>query len=201
MFQLRPSPQPLFNREPATHGFSLVEVLVSAVVLLVAVAGSVVAFNVITQSVRSTGLQADQSRRIDAQIAEISRLSEVYTACGSPAGAVPPNPVNPSTACTGSTADVQVGNSFYYFPDPANPASVNAFFMACRSLAQGTHITANFRLAIDGLPAPGGGITRQPSTRLSTSPSNHLVEVRWTDADNRILRAIQIAPIVSTWCP
>lgn len=184
------------------NGFTLVEVLVSVIVISIAAVGSIVAFNVTTQSVRGTGLRADQSRRIDAQIAEISRLSEVYTSCGTPAGAVPPAPIIPVTACAGSTTDVAVGNSFYYFPDPASVADVNAFFTACRSAAEGTHITANFRTAINGLPQPGGGVTRQAATRLNgADASNHIVVVTWRDPANRDLRTIRVTPLVSAWCP
>ncbi|MCP9926335.1 prepilin-type N-terminal cleavage/methylation domain-containing protein [Cyanobium sp. CH-040] len=185
-------------------GFTLVEVLASAVILLVATVGAIVAFNLITQSVRGTGSRADQSRRIDEQIAEINRLSEIYTSCGTPEGAVPSN--LPTLPCAGSTTDVQVGNSFYYFPDPANTSFVARFFSACRSSAESGHITAGFVSAIDGIP-PGadtldGGVSRRAAERVNPSDaSNHLVEVIWEDELERPLRTVRIAPIVSSWCP
>lgn len=183
-------------------GFTLVEVLVSAVVIVVAASGAIVAFNLITQSVRGTGLRADQSRVVDAQVAEVSRLAEIYTSCGTPEGAVPPAPVTPATACSGSVVNVALLNSFYYFPDPANAANVADFYAACRATDPGSHITANFIAAIDGLDQPGGGVTRMPAERNPADvASNYLVQVEWVDPANRVLRRIQIVPLVSAWCP
>jgi prepilin-type N-terminal cleavage/methylation domain-containing protein len=188
----------------ARNGFTLIETLVSLVVISIAAVGAIAAFNLITQSVGGTGLQADRSRRIDADIAAISRLSEFYTSCSTPAGAVPANISSPDAACgAGSAAaGVQIGNSFYYFPDPTNTANVNAFFTACRSTTEASHITANFRTAINGLGQPGGGVTRQAATRIAGGdPSNHIVQVEWRDPQNRVLRSLRITPLVSAWCP
>lgn len=190
------------SAKAGSRGFTLVEVLASSVIMLIAVAGSIVAFNLITQSVRGTGLRADQSRRIDSQIAEVSRLAEIYTSCGTPAGAVPPNPPTVATACAGGTANVQIGNSFYYTPDPANIVAVDDFYTACRSADPANHITANFMNAVDNLQAPNGAVLRLPSARVDEDDaSNFLVEVTWTDPGNRVLRRFRISPLVSAWCP
>ncbi len=194
------------------HGFTLLEVLVSSIVIIVATIGSIAAFNLITQSVRGTGLRADQSRRIDAQIAEISRISEIYTACRVPQGEVPATPVTVATACagavgTGPTAIGAVGDSFYFFPDPANAGNVNAFFTACRSTTASTHITGNFVARINNnalFPQPGGGVTRNAATRVEPGiADNHVVEVTWSDASvpPRVLRIFRISPLVTAWCP
>jgi len=188
-------------------GFTLLEVLVSSVVILVATIGSIAAFNVITQSIRGTGLRADQSRRIDAQIAEISLFSEIYTACVNPLGAIPADLTSADTACgSGSIADgVEIGNSYYYFP--ATPANGDLFYAACRSNSAATNITANFVAAINNnanLPQPGGGVTRSPGAKVDpTDSSSHVVEVEWVETGNpaRILRSIRVTPLVSSWCP
>jgi prepilin-type N-terminal cleavage/methylation domain-containing protein len=181
----------------ADSGFSLVEVLVAAVIISVSSVAVVGAFNLVTQSVTGTGLRADQSRRIDAQIDQISEISEIYTACNEPAGEIP---VNPQTACG---ANISPRSSFYYFPDYGVPADVEAFFAACRSTDPSSHITSNFINQINILPSPGGGIAAPVASRIaSTNPSSHLVQVTWSgDPGGRLLRQIQIRPVVSSWCP
>lgn len=194
----------LMPRVKHQDGFTLIEVIVSSVVILIAMVGAIAAFNLVTQSVRGTGLRADQSRRIDAQVAEISRLSEIYTACLVPAGAVPANPDDADAACGpgSAAAGVQTGNSFYYFPDSANIANINAFFAACRSTTPGTHITANFIDAINALPAPGGEVNRQNAIRIEgADANNHAVQVTWSDQAGNELRTLRSSPLVSAWCP
>lgn len=190
----------------SSQGFTLPEVLVSAVVLVVAVVGSIAAFNLVTQSVRGTGVRADQARRIDADIAEITQISEVYTACETPEGSVPvpiPEPGDDFSAACG--ADVEVGNSFYYIPDSSvDQNDLNDFFAACRSNAQAGHITANFITAVNALPPPGGDVTRQNAERVDgNDAANHLVRINWVNPtrNDRVLRSIEIAPTVTAWCP
>lgn len=194
--------QPYCGNEHQASGFTLVELLVSSVVLIVAVVGSIAAFNLIIQSARGTGIRADQSRRIDDDIAAITEISELYTSCVNPRGSVP------ASACTGT--DVQVGNSFYYFPDPDDAsfaANQAAFFDACRTNTDSNHITAGFISAINNptvVPLPGGDVTRGSAVRVAPGVGdNHLVQIIWSDPtrNNRELRSIRTYPIVSSWCP
>lgn len=186
------------HNRTANEGFTLVEVLASSIILLISTIGAIAAFNLITQSVQGTGLRVEQSRAIDADISEISRLSELFTSCVNAAGSIPENP---PADCTG--LGVQVGNSYYYFPDPGNTTDVQNFFTACRSGA----IANNFIGVLndfDDFSQPGGGVTRQNAIRVDgTNPVNHLVQINWVDANQpaRVLRSIQITPILSSWCP
>lgn len=187
------------------RGFTLVELLVSAVVLVVAVTGSIVAFNLITQSVRGTGIRADQNRRVDRDIASISLISEEYTGCVTTTGTVP---ADPTTHCSGT--NVEFGNSYYYFPEVTDPndattwVDAQAFSAACRSTVEANHITANFVAAVNGLAQPGGDVTRQNAVRVNpVDASNHLIEITWVDPtrNNRVLRQIEVLPLVTAWCP
>lgn len=199
-----------------TKGFTLVEILVSSLILVVAVVGSIAGFNLITQSVRGTGVRADQNRRIDADIAELTRISELYTSCVSPRGSV----LETGTPCPGrDTVDdtypiaIPPRNSFYYFPDPDNVAfadNQDDFFDACRTDDDEDHVTAEFIREInEDLPQPGGDVTRENAERLEPgNGDSHLVRIRWTDptrtdaaGDPRELRSVVISPIVSSWCP
>ncbi|MCP9886735.1 prepilin-type N-terminal cleavage/methylation domain-containing protein [Cyanobium sp. ATX 6A2] len=185
-------------------GFTLLEVIVSAVILVVATLGSITAFNLATRSIRGTGLFVEQNREIDRDISEISRLSEIYTACvpGSGSGSIP---ANPNTACTDTLSGLVVApnSSFYYFPDPANASDVAAFETSCGSSTPTSHITFGFRSAIDSLDQPGAGITRQNATRVDGSDAgNHLVEILWVDSsDGDELRRMRLSPLVTAWCP
>lgn len=179
------------------EGFSLVEVLVASVIISVAAVGALAAFNLVTQSITGTGLRADQSRRIDAQIDQISEIAEIYTACNTPSGEIP---ANPQTICG---VGIPPRSSFYYFPDYAVAANVDAFFVSCRSAAAASHITNNFIVAINNLPSPGVSISEPVAARVApTVPSNHLVQVSWVgDPGGQLLRQMQIRPVVSSWCP
>lgn len=188
-----------------SDGFSLVEVLVALVVITVASAGAIGAFNLIRQSIRGTEARSDQNRLIDENIAQITRISATFTSCITPTGA---NPVDPESHCTGT--DVAFGNSYYYFPvisdrlDPSTWTNATNFRTACNA---GT-LRSNFIAALGGgsavsLNASDGSplVTRQPIVAVANS--KHLVEITWTapgDA-SRVFRKIRVAPIVSAWCP
>jgi len=181
----------------SSSAFSLVEVLVASVIVAVASLAAISAFNVVIQSIGGTGIRADQSRRIDAQIAAISELAEVYTSCSTPLGEIP---ANPQAICGGT---IQARSSFYYFPDPSESADVEAFFGACRSDIASTHITNNFILAINALPSPGGDVSAPVAVRVPPIvAANHLVRITWSsDPGGQILRGIQLSPLLSAWCP
>jgi prepilin-type N-terminal cleavage/methylation domain-containing protein len=180
----------LFGNPLEDLGFTLVEVLVSSVVITVAVAGSIAAVNLIVQSVRGTGNLAAQNRVIDRDISNIYGVSERFGACTNPQG---------NTAACPAQDPL---NSSYYFPE--DTANVDAFFTACNSANAGTHITANFITAIGAIdPGPdlGEGVTRAVVERVDgADPANHLVRIEWR-AGNRELREIRLRPIVSSWCP
>lgn len=183
---------------PNKAGFTLVEVLVSTVILTFAVVGSIAGFNLIVQSVRGTEIRADQNRRIDRDISSINRISEAFSSCVNPQGSVIADPLT----CLGQ--DVQYGNSYYYFPDlpgfeATNPATwtpAEQFSSACVS---GTLIT-NFISSINKMPQPGGDVVRTGAQIVPDS--GYLVEITWRDpARNRDLRTIQVSPLAASWCP
>lgn len=184
------------NLIPLQEAFTLPEVLVSLVIITIALAGSIAGVNLILQSVRGTGIRADQNRRIDRDISQITRLSEEYNACVDPEGSV-------STLCSGEN----IRTSDYYFPeipdrfDPATWGDARLFEAACRAEDGSTHITDGFMVAIDALDDPGGDVTRENAERLDgIDPSNHLVQITWS-SPARELRSIQVTPLVSAWCP
>jgi len=183
-----------------SNGFTLVEVIVAATIIIVAVAGTLGGFNAFISASNQTQSKSEQQKMIDTDIAKISKLSQVYTACINPRGSVPA----PSETCQGLTASstVQMGDSLYYFPPATSDQAT--FFSACSASDANNHITKNFIKAIDLLrPVSANGVTRQAATRDDEDDaSNHLVRVRWVQATNtsNTLRLIKVVPLVSAWC-
>lgn len=188
-------------------GFTLVEVLVSLVVLTVASAGAVVAFNVTTQAVRGTESRSEQNRLIDDDIARVNRISETFTSCVEPAGA---NPSDPATYCTGDEVSGDPPNSFYYFPEISDPADPDTWTDATdfRSACSDGSLRASFIAALGGgaaanLNGADGSVLAVRQPVVGAANSSHLVVITWTDPgdSSRVLRRLLIAPIVSSWCP
>lgn len=183
------------SHDTSILGFSLVEVLVAVVIITVSSIAALSAFGLVTQTISGTGLRADQSRRIDSQIAQIIDFSNRYTSCLVPSGSV-------ETSCGGG---ISPKTSFYYFPDPTNSdgsVNVQLFFDSCRNAVPDLHITHNFILAINALVSPGGGVSEPLAVRVNPVASNSLVRITWrSDPGGRLLREMQLSPVVSSWCP
>jgi type II secretory pathway pseudopilin PulG len=169
-------------------GFSLVEGLVAAVIVVVALAGTLTGFNLATSSIRRTSDVGGANSAVDNDISRIKNLSFLYTSCVVASGSVP---------AVGS-CDVAPGTANYYFPSA--PANAQAFFDACRSGSAGSHITAAFITAVNALPAPGSGVIRQIAVRDNSSDSsNHLVNIGYT-LPSGATRLVKVSPVVSAWC-
>jgi type II secretory pathway pseudopilin PulG len=185
----QPAPFPVTRRSSlASSGFTLVEALVGTVIIAVAVSATFAVFSTAIRGIRLTEDQASQSSLIEADVSRIGNLSVSYNACTNSAGSL--------AACAGQAQ----GNSFYYFP--GNTANVPAFYNACNATAAGSHITANFITAINGLAQPGPGVTRLAAARENgADPQNHVVVVQWQTPTANPARVIKITPVVSSWCP
>lgn len=183
------------NRPEA--GFSLVESLVAAVVLAVALLGSSGALQGISGLLQRSAGHNAMGLAIDNDISEIKRLASLYTACLVPAGSIP------TGADVGCGQGLSPDQAAYFFP--VNPgvaeANITAFFAACNAASASSHITQGFITAINALPAVGAGVTRTSVSREApTDPKNHNVTVRYAAADGSIQRVIKVAPVLSAWC-
>ena len=113
--------KPLTLPSSEASGFSIVEGLVAAVIVVVALAGTLTGFNLTTSSIRRTSEVGGANLAVDNDISRIKNLSFLYTSCVVASGSVPAD-----GAC-----DVAPGTANYYFPSA--PANAQAFFDACRS--------------------------------------------------------------------
>lgn len=186
-----------FGLTPARAGFSLVEALVAALVLAVALAGSISAMRAITGLLQRSAGQNAMGLAIDNDISEIKRLASLYSACVVSTGSIP------SGASAGCGKGLTPDQAAYFFPvNPGvNEANITAFFAACKASSASSHITQGFITAINGLPSIGAGVTRSGVAREApTDPKNHNVIVRYAAADGSIQRVIKVVPVLSAWC-
>jgi type II secretory pathway pseudopilin PulG len=191
-------------------GISLVEVLVGLTVFAIASAATLAVFSGSIRSIYRTEDQARANAAIDSDISRLKQLAEVYNSCSSPAsGAVALS--GSTTPCTGTWPDgltaIRLGDSYFYYPDPANSTAVTNFTTACASSSAASHITKNL---IDYINDPAkfsvmpaeSKVTRSQAVRESgTFASNHIILIDYTSSSFNINRRIKLLPVVSAWCP
>ena len=170
------------QRENCHHGFTLVELLISAAILAVAASMAGVLVTVSNRSIVASGQLSNASSAIESNIASIRALSESYTCC---AGTCTTSPTA-STSCIG----VQ-GDSSYYFPQVA--ANVTAFGTLCTN----GNLTNALMTAIDGLGQPAN-VTRAAAVKEDAVA--HRLRITFSDA-NGISKVVEIVPTVAAWCP
>ena len=174
-------------------GFTLVETIVSALLLALLVASTASLFTTATQSVRRTGVLAEANAAIDTDISRIRELIERYTYCTGTWSTSPGSPCNavPYVQANG------LPNSYYYFP--ATASDIPAFFAACEASSASAHLTAPLITAMNALtPSPTGGVTRLVERVNASDPSNHLIRV--TYSSQKVARQVVMRPVVSSWC-
>jgi prepilin-type N-terminal cleavage/methylation domain-containing protein len=176
----------------AAAGFTLVEVLMTVVIVAVAAVAAAISTNV---AVRFSNKALDSTRvdsLIDRDIASLERAAFQYTYC---TGAYKWD----SSSC-GSAAP---GTQNYYFPLATPSSSVNAvtFGTAC---TDGT-MTNSLRAAINGgdstlalsTAATALGISREV-TLDSANAHRLLIEYR---LNNSVKRQRAVVPAAAYWCP
>jgi prepilin-type N-terminal cleavage/methylation domain-containing protein len=169
-------------------GFSLVELLVAAVVMAISSMGGTYLFNQATRQARAISQTLEQQFAISNELAVIRDHNDRYS-------------------CATIPCSVQIGvnppNQNQYVPaNPDDPAHTPTFRQLCTvGLADNliSHINSTPKLT-------GSEITRRASTDLSsygspssTPPQRYLV--RWSGTDGRVLRQVQLIPTVAAWCP
>ena len=169
-------------------GFSLVELLVAAVVMAIASMGGTYLFNQATSQARAISQTLEQQFAISNELAVIRDHNDRYT-------------------CSTIPCSVQTGgnppNQNQYVPaNPDDPAHTPTFRQLCA-----VGLADNLISDINSTPKlTSSEITRLASTDLSstdspssTPPQRYLV--RWSSNDGRVLRQVQLMPTVAAWCP
>lgn len=173
------------------NGFSVAEVAVSAVILMAAVTGSVILFNLTNRNAQLAGQQQDEFSAVSADLAQILRVNDQFvctsaTSCGCIGG-------------TCSTAATYPGESSYIPSGYINDSSISTGIASLCTTGFGSRLAA----AVNALAQPTGtaglGITRNAVANTSGSP--HLYTVTWSSSRGTQLRQITLYPSVAAWCP
>lgn len=203
MMQALPLQLPRPGRRAGQAGFSLVEVLISSVILLVTLVGAVTISVTSSMDSYRTGLRYKKEAAIDADLAQIQRLNERYT-------------------CISGTCLIQTGSTDPmgkddYFPNPvasslrpdddhdgvADAAEVplKNFQNRCRYLNSLDLVTPLKALIEATLPVPDG-LQRTIAVDATTQAGAHRYTVTYVDpTSNEVMRQMTLVPSAVAWCP
>lgn len=170
-----------FNSLPG-RGFTIVELVVSALVFTLVASMAGVLIGVSSRSTQTTQQVAEASSAIESDVARVRALAESYTCCAGTCTSTP----TASASCIGN-----LGDSSYYFPQQS--AGVTAFTALC---ANG-NLTNALMTSIDGLSQPTG-VTR--SAVVKEDAAAHRLSITYS-ASNGVNKVVKIVPTVAGWCP
>lgn len=187
-----------------SEGFSVIESVVTAIILVIVVSGSAVLMNSVNRSsTRSDSLAALESA-IDSDLAAIRNLSTRFTCCSGVCTVAAPTTFGTSTSAC-ATNDPR--DDRYYFPQRddttttanlPNTTSAREPDAVGQLCANNAVFMAPLETAVDALPIPAG------TTRATTIRPNRILEVRYTnitETPNRVVRVANILPPMANWCP
>lgn len=166
-----------------TGGFSLVEMMIAAVLMVIATIGTVAMFNYgISQNSSSRGKQEEQSA-ISEDLAELQVMNDRYT-CSN------------DNSCAVSSNDP--GENGYH---PAGTSPSSSFNAACLN---GT-LLDNLITAITTTATPRAfsqlGISRTASKTVNSDGRYNRYTITWSKTGGTRLRQITLVPTVAGWCP
>ncbi len=193
----------LLMQRAAEAGFSLVELLISSVILLVTL---VVAVTIsVTSSMDSyrTGLRYQKEAAIDADLARIQRFNDRFT-------------------CVSGTCVIQPGTTGEmgkdaYFPNPVPSstrpdldhdgvadeaeAALENIQNRCRYLQSLDLVTPLQQLIQASLPMPEG-LERTIAVDAATQGGAHRYTVTYVDPNSsEVMRQMTLVPAMVAWCP
>lgn len=173
------------------EGFSIVEVVVSAVILLAAVTGSIILYNLTARNTTLAGNQQDELAAVSADMAQVFRVNDQFictttTNCGCIGG-----------SCV--TSGSYPGENSYIPGGYILDSAVSAGIESLCNTGFGTRLATT----INGLALPTKaaslGITRNAIANTSGSP--HLYTVTWSSSRGSQLRQMTLYPTIAAWCP
>lgn len=163
-------------------GFTILELVVSALVFTLAASMVGVLVGVSSRSTQSTQQVAEASSAIESDIARVRALAESYTCCAGTCTTTP----TASADCIGT-----LGDSSYYFPQQS--AGVTAFTALCSNGG----LTDALMTSIDGLSQPTG-VTR--AAVVKEDAAAHRLSITYSGS-NGVNKVVKIVPTVAGWCP
>jgi len=194
ILQRKPRPTEVLSAGSADTGFTLVEILVATVILIVATTGITSAINFSNRSTILTEASSRDSAAIDTNVSEILGLAERFTCCSGTCTSDATAISAAGAKCTGTFGDAN-----YYFPSilPANQADLSNFLSRCQATTSNlvTPLITEITAAIAAPP----GITRTIIADSDLPATTHTIRITYTG--NNISRVVKIVPTVAVWCP
>ncbi len=184
-------------------GFSILESVVTALLLAIAVSGSAALLSSVNRMATRADSIEELNTAIDSNLTAIRNISTRFTCCSGICSTATPTTYGSTSACaTNDPRDdryyfpqMDVATTTVNFPNTTTSKEPEAVDQLCAA-ANNTVFMTPLKTAVDALPVPAD------STRVSTIRPNHILEVSYTDTiDNRVVRIANITPPASHWCP
>lgn len=178
-------------------GISLVELLVSLVILVVASTTAFSLFNISIDLSKKANKSNARQAAVETDLSAILATAERYI-CDLTTGST-------IATCSISTSSSLPGKYDYISSRLASKDSIASLRALCRydSSSADTPLSTTLKSIIDELDSPLNfenlGITRQPAVTTTDHGGNSLI-VRWSDGTNLLYQTI-LTPPVSGWCP
>lgn len=194
---LHPSPRP-------RRGFTLVEILIAAAVMMLSTIGSAVLFNMATRQGLSSDLRLQEQLAISRDLATILDLNERYN-CDLSGCGIAPDLESPPDQDDYAPADADAilpgvlpaGSSFRSLCESGLLSNLISALQSTGDIHPEAR-PGEIRLA--------GTAVRRTVSRLDLNEAQqslppHRYRVDWRDGDGRLLRQVQLIPTIAAWCP
>jgi len=196
-----PTPIPPPRRSRGAAGFSLVELMVSSVLLVLALTGTSVLFVESNRSSAAAETRYRQQALVDTDLARVRRLNDRYTC---------------STGTCTSLGSVELSKNDFFPPPTSTAANGNSsagqlFEALCNSTSLITQLVADIGATPSTLTA--AGITysidaanqgQQTVTEFGTNVVRnlHRYTITYTNSGSgELLRRVTLVPTTVAWCP
>ena len=190
-----------FSPAPSQQGFTLLELLMGAVLLVLAMGGVASSLQVAANTSRRSGHQSQLEALIDQDMAAIEALNDRFTCCP---GSCTATTATIQAAITSGSCSTATPRDYRYYapaqPSGANTTATTNFEAACSSGAIATALVAAF----PALPTPAAGANLSRSTpELQDASAQRL---RWTytgSVGSQVVatRKVTLVPAAAAWCP
>ena len=178
-------------------GFSLVEILIAAVVMMMSTIGSTVLFNQASRQGVDINTHLQEQFAISRDLATMLEINERYACdsgvCTAPlpaadaSGVLPPPPDQDHYA-PGDPDDDSQGRSFRQLCASGLLTGLITAIGGSNTLTDSTVVRT---VSLDPASTDAAGLSIPP----------HRYRVVWSDASGRELRQVQLIPTVAAWCP
>lgn len=198
--RLRLCAGPAAARHQPDTGFTVLELLVAAVLCSISLAGVAATLKVATQTSRRGGAQVQLEALIDQDLAAIAGVDQRLSCC--PGSCTTDGPSLTAAVADGRCATSTPLDPRYYAPVQAAGATgtaMAAFESACSTGAIATALAAAFPT----LPTPQAGSLQRSTPLVLDAAAQRL---RWTytasvDGRQVVQRVVTVVPAAAAWCP